>query len=219
MTMKKNKNPAKQSEFEKRGGSLLVLHQSLYSLSRRHTIFEPSETKNTRVTINLVMSCRRYEFQSDAVNKRVINYSRGLVQPRSCMVTAYASSDSKRAKLSILNCSLGNKKQLIVTKSMSCELSTWLLAIRDGRKVNNLDSFIATHKANLLPCRGRKKRRSALSVDSKVKLAARTMLFFLLNYFRYSKLLELDHAEHRISSNLLKGKQSSRKTCIVCCRL
>jgi len=114
MTMEKNKNPAKQSEFqEEKRLAPRVLYQSYHSLSRRHTIFEPSETKNTQVTINLVMSCRRYEFQSDAVNKRMINYSRDLVQSRSRTVTAYASSDSKRAKLSILNCSLGNKKQLI----------------------------------------------------------------------------------------------------------
>jgi len=42
------------------------------------------------------------------------------------------------------------------------------------------------------------------------------MLVFLLDCLRFSKLLKLHQIEDRISSNLLKRKQSSRKTNIVC---
>jgi len=42
------------------------------------------------------------------------------------------------------------------------------------------------------------------------------MLVFLLNYLCFSKLLKLHQIEGRISSNLLKRKQFSRKTSIVC---
>jgi len=45
------------------------------------------------------------------------------------------------------------------------------------------------------------------------------MLVFLLDYLRFSKLLKLYHTERRILSNLLKCKQSSRKTSIVCRKL
>jgi len=41
------------------------------------------------------------------------------------------------------------------------------------------------------------------------------MFFFLLDYLHFSKLLKLHQTEGRISSNLLKRKQS-RKTSIVC---
>jgi len=41
------------------------------------------------------------------------------------------------------------------------------------------------------------------------------MLVFLLDCLRFSKLLKLYQTEGRISSNLLKRKQSSRKTSIV----
>jgi len=44
------------------------------------------------------------------------------------------------------------------------------------------------------------------------------MLVFLLDCLRFSKLLKL-HRKRRITSNLLKRKQSSRKTSIVCHRL
>jgi len=57
--------------------------------------------KNTRVAINLVMSCRRYEFQSDAVDKRMMNYSRGLV--RQDLVWSLLTTRRRIAKLSILN--------------------------------------------------------------------------------------------------------------------
>jgi len=43
-----------------------------------------------------------------------------------------------------------------------------------------------------------------------------TMLVFLLDCLRFSKLLKFHQTEGRISSNLLKRKQSSRKTSIVC---
>jgi len=42
------------------------------------------------------------------------------------------------------------------------------------------------------------------------------MLSFLLDCLRFNKLLKLHQTEGRISSNLLKRKQSSRKTSIVC---
>jgi len=42
------------------------------------------------------------------------------------------------------------------------------------------------------------------------------MLVFLLDCLRCSKLLKLHQTEGRISSNLLKRKQSSKKTSIVC---
>jgi len=42
------------------------------------------------------------------------------------------------------------------------------------------------------------------------------MLVFLLDCLRFSKLLKLHQTEGRISNNLLKRKQSSRKTSIVC---
>jgi len=46
--------------------------------------------------------------------------------------------------------------------------------------------------------------------------ASGTMLVFLLDCLHFSKLLKLHQTEGRISSNLLKRKQSSRKTSIVC---
>jgi len=42
------------------------------------------------------------------------------------------------------------------------------------------------------------------------------MLVFLLDCLHFNKLLKLHQTEGRISSNLLKRKQSSRKTSIVC---
>jgi len=46
-----------------------------------------------------------------------------------------------------------------------------------------------------------------------VKISQRhTMLVFLLDCLRFSKLLKLHQTEGRISNNLLKRKQSSRKT-------
>jgi len=45
------------------------------------------------------------------------------------------------------------------------------------------------------------------------------MLVFLLDRLRFGKLLKLYKTKDRISSNLLKRKQSNRKTSIMCRRL
>jgi len=45
------------------------------------------------------------------------------------------------------------------------------------------------------------------------------MLVFLLDCLHFNKLLKLYHTECRISSNLLKCKQSSKKTSIMCRKL
>jgi len=47
-------------------------------------------------------------------------------------------------------------------------------------------------------------------------LSQRYTIAFLLDCLRFSKLLKLHQTEGRISSNLIKRKQSSRKTSIVC---
>jgi len=45
------------------------------------------------------------------------------------------------------------------------------------------------------------------------------MLVFLLDCLCFCKLLKLHQTEDKISSNLLKRKQSSRKTSIMCRRI
>lgn len=76
------KNLVKQNEEERRLAPSFPSVLLFVSPSRYFRTYEPSETKNTRVAINLVMSCRRYELQSDAVDKRMMNYSRGPIWAR-----------------------------------------------------------------------------------------------------------------------------------------